>query len=175
MLDWLPALTAAIAALSAYLSLRSVRQAREIWEHSLLPVLSPWVYKDGTKLRLSVVNRSKTVAAGAGWAVLWADRRNDGHLPDRVALPDTVVGPEKPVMDFRDADRLDGPKPPLAIVWCRDRYGDLHVWDTRQEHTHLTKAQSTAITPADLLMRLASRKSVETATHCGDEGVSGYI
>jgi hypothetical protein len=123
VLDWLPAVTAAIAAFSACLSLAAVRQARKIWEHSLLPVLSPAIYRDGTVVKLSVVNTSKTVAAGAGWAILWGDRRSDAHLPHRVVAPDAVADPIA-VMDFREnIDDLEAS--PRA---ARDRLVSRQAW-----------------------------------------------
>ena len=46
--------TALIAAVSAYLSWRSVTQAKEISDRSLLPVLAPVLSLVGDKLSLSV-------------------------------------------------------------------------------------------------------------------------
>lgn len=174
LLDWLPLLATTIAAASACLSLASVRQAKKIWEHSLLPVLSSRIVRDGTEWKLSIVNRSKTVAAGAGWAVFWDGRRNDGYVEQGAVAPDEVVPPIR-LMDFVEGDDPDASPGPVVIVWCRDVKGDLHFWDTGQQHTHLKRNEAAELTPTKLLTRYREKKSVENAAYTGTDIVTGYI
>jgi hypothetical protein len=166
LLTWVPVVTAVVAAVSAGLSWKAVNQAKDIWQRSLLPVLAPSLSATDKQLVLSVANTSKTIAAGAGWAVLWGDRRNEGHLPDRAVAPDTVVGGIE-LMEIRegmdDADALPGP---VAVAWCRDSQCHLHFWDSTQRHRTIKKDKATALKPADLLARVRSDKAHEADPVC---------
>lgn len=148
-LDYLPAITACIAAISAGLSGLAVWQARKIWQGSLLPVLSPTVEIKAGSLMVHVANVSKTLAPEAGWAVLWGDRTSEGRL--HAVGPDASPEVSGYLKVRVGTDDKEGAPKPVAIAWCRDRDGNFLVWTSDGRHSELKPTAVKGKKPADLL------------------------
>ncbi len=168
LLLWLPATTAVFSLLATLASLGAVFQARKIWQASLEPVLVPMLDQGSDAISLRVLNVSDTVAADAGWAVLWSNRRNEGRLPDRSLRGGGDTGSFE-VIDVRGTDADDG-HPAIAIVWCRDRRGDVFVWATDATTKDYKRKTARGKHPVDLLADVLDGVDPRKAAFCGVAG-----
>jgi len=168
-LTYVPTVAAAIGLAAAVASWRAVIQARQIWQQSLLPVLMPLLEAEGSQLRLRVMNVSKMPAVDAGWAALWDPWRNEGHLPQRSLKVDADAALIDDVMPA-DIGDIDAEPPPVAIVWCRDLRGDLHVWTTAQQHTVLKRRTIEGWDAVRLLETILEVKLGPKVKYCGRPG-----
>ena len=168
ILLWLPAATAVISLAATLAAWFAVKQARRIWQASLEPVLVPMLDQGSDAISLRVLNVSDTVAADAGWAVLWSNRRNEGRLPDRSLPGGGDTGPFE-VIDVRGTDADEG-HPAIAIVWCRDRRGDVFVWSTDGTTKDYERKTARGKRPADLLADVLEEVDPRDAAFCGVAG-----
>ena len=168
ILLWLPAATAVISLAATLAAGFAVKQARRIWQASLEPVLVPMLDQGSDAISLRVLNVSDTVAADAGWAVLWSNRRNEGRLPARSLPGGGDTGPFE-VIDVRGTDADEG-HPAIAIVWCRDRRGDVFVWSTDGTTKDYERKTARGKRPADLLADVLEEVDPRDAAFCGVAG-----
>jgi len=165
-LIWLPLVTACIALAATVASWRAVLQAGKIWKASLLPELAPTIEHGRDKLSLRVLNVSDTVAADAGWAVLWNNRRNEGRLPER-SLRGGGDTKAFPALHVRGPDADEADAAPVAIVWCRDRRGNVHVWSTDGTKETYDREEASGWMPVDLLEKLHKKRDPRAAQFSG--------
>ena len=172
VLQLVPVATAVVAAVAAAISWRAVRQARKIWERSLLPVLNPLFDEDGLTLTLIVGNVSKTLAGNAGWAVLWGSRRAEGHVGSRYLRPDAYDRVPSVLTIRQGIDDVDGVAGPVGIVWCRRPDAQLHVWSTGGQSWVLKGKDVRGKYPVDLLTRLIDN---DAATAIRESAATGML